>query len=176
VELPDSFFLYTLATVSITFVGFSALLIVIRQSIGGQPTRYDTYFTLSFIQVGFIITASAFVPPLLSLYGWPHDTIWRVSSGAVAILILWFVASVPGRRRAATGKPTPTFIRALLAVQATAALALLLCAGGMFGDRKAAVYATAMTAMLFSSGVAYLLALGVMLPEILHRSDGSGRE
>ena len=28
-QLPDPFFLYTLATVSITFVGFSALLIVI---------------------------------------------------------------------------------------------------------------------------------------------------
>ena len=50
-ELPGIAYLYSLATVSITFVGFAALLIVVRQSIGGQVTSYDMYFTLSFIQV-----------------------------------------------------------------------------------------------------------------------------
>jgi hypothetical protein len=67
VELTGSTYLYSLATTSVTFVGFSALLIVFRQSIGGGLTRYDTYFTLSFIQTGFIVTAGALLPPLLAL-------------------------------------------------------------------------------------------------------------
>ena len=52
--LAGELFLYALATISITFVGFSALLIVFRQTMGGKLTPYDTYFTLSFIQIGFI--------------------------------------------------------------------------------------------------------------------------
>src|SRR5262249_18398122 len=117
VELTGSSYLYALATTSVTFVGFSALLIVFRQSMGGGLTRYDAYFTLSFIQAGFIVTAGALLPPLLAFYGWTPLVVWRVAAGAIAVPIIWFVASVPGRRRAATGGPTPAFVRALLLLQ-----------------------------------------------------------
>jgi len=169
VELTGSNYLYALATTSVTFVGFSALLIVFRQSMGGGLTRYDAYFTLSFIQAGFIVTAGALLPPLLAFYGWTPLVVWRVAAGAIAVPIIWFVASVPGRRRAATGGPTPAFVRALLLLQLIVALALLLSASGSFPGRAAAVYATAMTAMLFTSGVAYLIALGVALPPLAGR-------
>jgi hypothetical protein len=170
VELPGSIYLYALATVSITFVGFSALLIVFRQSMGGELTRYDTYFTLSFIQAGFIVTAGALVPPLLALFEWSHDVVWRISSTVIAIPILWFVVSVPARRRAATRRPVPAFVWALLSVQAAAALALVLRAAGRLDAPAGAVYALAITAMLFASGIAYLLALSVILPELTNRT------
>jgi hypothetical protein len=166
VDLQGSTYLFALATVSITFVGFSALLIVFRQSIGGGLTRYDTYFALSFIQAGFIVTAGALLPPLLALYGWRPSMVWRVADAAIALPILAFVASVPGRRRAATGGAVPLFVWTLLAVQALAAVALLVSAVGGVEGREGAVYASAMTAMLFSSGIAYLLALSVILPQL----------
>ena len=169
-ELQGAAYLYAVATVSITFVGFAALLIVIRQSLGGELTAYDTYFTLSFIQAGFIVTASALVPPLLALYGWSEDVVWRVSSVATAAAILGFVVGVPGRRRAATGGPMPLFVGALLSLQAAAGGALLLNAARLFGDRGAAVYGSALTAMLFASGVAYVLALNVIFPELTGRT------
>jgi hypothetical protein len=169
-ELPSAAYLYALATVSITFVGFSALLIVFRQSIGGGPTRYDTYFALSFIQAGFIVTAGALTPPLLALYGWPETGVWRVASLAMAIPMLWFVVRVPGRRRLATGRPVPLFVWSLLAVQTLAAAALLCESAGVLVAREPAVYASAMTAMLFSSGIAYLMALSVILPEMANQA------
>ena len=46
---------HALATISVTFVGFSALLLVFRQTVGGTTTRYDSYFLLAFMQVGFIV-------------------------------------------------------------------------------------------------------------------------
>ena len=39
-ELPGANYLYALATISVTFVGFSALLLVFRQTIGGKMTSY----------------------------------------------------------------------------------------------------------------------------------------
>ena len=167
-DLAGSGYLYALATVSITFVGFSALLIVLRQTMGGDLTRYDTYFALSFIKIGFIVTAGSLLPPLLALCGWSESTTWRVSCAAVAIPILWFVACVPGQRRAATGRAVPGFVWILLAVQALAAVALVLCAAGA-PVRGAAVYALSLTAILFASGIAYLVALSVILPNVTQR-------
>jgi len=166
VELPGTAYLYTLATVSISFVGFSALLLVFRQSMGGALTRYDTYFTLTFIQVGFLVTAGALIPPLFALFGWPESRVWAVSDVSIALPVLAFTASVPSRRRAATGTPVPAFVWTLLAVQAGSALALLSGAAGVLPAGGAAVLASALTAILFSSGVAYLLALNVILPEL----------
>ena len=83
----------------------------------------------------------------------------------MAVSILWFVAKVPARRRAATGRPVPVFVAALLAVQAIAAAVLLLNAiAGL--SRAGAVYSAAVTVVLFASGVAYLLALTVILPAL----------
>lgn len=166
VELQGSTYLYALATVSITFVGFSALLIVFRQSMGGAVSRYDSYFTLSFIQAGFIVTAGALVPPLLALYGWSPEVVWRTSSVVTAVPIFWFVATVPGRRRAATGRPVPVFVWTLLSVQALAGAVLVLVGTGILTGRDAAVYASAVTTMMVTSGIAYLLALGVILPDL----------
>jgi len=164
-ELAGSSYLYTLAMVSITFVGFSALLVVMRQAKGGGLTNYDTYFTLSFIQIGFIVTASGLVPPVIASFDWPPSAVWRVSSALVAVSILWFVARVPARRRAATGTPVPVFVAALLSVQAAAAAVLLLNAiAGL--PRPGAVYSATVTVVLFASGVAYLLALTVLLPAL----------
>ena len=157
-------YLYTLATVSITFVGFSALLIVMRQAKGRSLTNYDTYFTISFIQIGFIVAASSLIPPLLALYESSLDTVWRTSSIVVAIPIFLFVSRVPARRHAATGMPVPVFVAALLALQATAAA--VLCLNGLLGlPHLGATYAAAVTVVLFASGVAYLMALTVLLPE-----------
>jgi hypothetical protein len=104
------FYLYALATIAVTFVGFSTLLIVFRQTIGGKLTPYDVYFVLSFMQSGFLVAAGALLPPLVSLYGLGPEQVWRVASGIIAIPYIFFVISVPARRRRATGAPLPVFI------------------------------------------------------------------
>jgi hypothetical protein len=68
-DLPGSTYLYTLAALSITFVGFSALVIYLRQTVGGEMSKLDVLITRIFIQLGFIVVAGAMLPPLLSLAG-----------------------------------------------------------------------------------------------------------
>ena len=165
-DLPGSVYLYALATVSITFVGFAALIIVIRSAVGRGLSKYDTYFLLSFIQVGFISTAGSLVPSLLNMYGWNAHVVWRASSVATLLPMVCFIAHLPQRRRVATGRPLPRFLIVLLAIQSLVVLTLIAQAAGFFDGRDPAVYASSIAVILITSGVAYLIALNVILPEI----------
>lgn len=162
--IAEATYLYALAGLSVSFVGFSTLVIVFRQSAGDRLSSYDSYFVLSFMQAGFIVTAGALLPPLFALYGVPEEYLLRMASAIAAIAIGWFVASVPRRRRAATGAAAPTFVRLLLLLQLLAAVALLLGALGRPLARGVAPYASALTLILITSGIAFLLALDVVLP------------
>ena len=162
-ELTGSGYLYTLATVAVTFVGFSALLLVFRQSIGGGATKYDAYFMLSFIQPNFIVTGGALLPPLLVLCGLGETMVWRVSSALTALPILLFVVTVPARRHAAIDEPIPLYIRVLLVLQFAGALVLIANAAGRPFAPGPGPYAVAITWLLFTTAVAYLRALAISI-------------
>jgi len=158
-ELPGANYLYALATISVTFVGFSALLLVFRETIGGRMTRYDSYFTLSFMQAGFIVTAGGLLPHLFAFYGMSETSVWKAASAIMAIPIFLFVANTPRRRRTATKEPAPFYVRLLLLLQFLAGAYLLLNAAGWPAPPQLAPFAVALTAMLFTTGIAYLIAL-----------------
>jgi len=169
-ELPGSTYLYALATVSITFAAFSALVLIFRQAMGSGVTEYESYFMLTFIQSGFIVTAGSLLPPALALYGWSHITVWRLSSVIMAIPVLVFVVTLPGRRRAASRHRIPLYVWTLLFLQLLIVFYLVMNAIGTPVEPRAAPYAAAMTGVLFTSGIAYLLALGTVLWEPTKRS------
>jgi len=164
-ELPGSSYLYALATVSITFAAFSALVLIFRQAMGSGVTEYESYFMLTFIRAGFIVTAGSLLPPALALYGLSHTTVWRLSSVIMAIPVLVFVVTLPGRRRAASRHRIPLYVWMLLFLQLLIVCYLLLNAIGKPVAPGVAPYAAAMTGVLFTSGVAYLLALATVLRE-----------
>ena len=68
-ELPGSNYLYTIITVSITYAGFAALLMIFRQIIGGGMSSYDVYLIRTVLMRSFIVAISAMMPPLLALPG-----------------------------------------------------------------------------------------------------------
>ena len=162
-ELPGSGYLYALATVAITFVGFSALLLVFRQSLGSGVTKYDAYFMLSFIQPNFIVTGGALLPPLLLLCGLGEDMVWRLSSGLTALPIILFVVTVPTRRHAAIDEPIPRYIWVLLVLQFVGALVLVGNAAGRPFAPGPGLYALAITGLLFTTAIAYLRALAISI-------------
>lgn len=170
-EPSGSTYLYALAAVSITFIGFSALLVIFRQARGDAVTGYEGYFVLSFVQPGLIVTGGCLLPPVLGLYGTPAAAVWRACSVLVALPILGFVATLPGRRRAATaGAPMPRYVRIIASLQFLTALYLLangagLTGAGPGGPSGVGPYAASLTALLFTTVTAYVIALGVALRE-----------
>ena len=80
-----------------------------------------------------------------------------------------FAITLPARRRAATGMPVPVFVKILISIQAAAGTALAMSAMVPSLAQAGAIYATAVTLVLISSGVAYVLALELIRPEIAQR-------
>jgi hypothetical protein len=161
--ISASTYLLALATISVTFVGFSALVIILRQTIGGEVSRLDVLVTRIFIQLGFIVAAGAMLPPLLMLLSLTPSLMWRVSSIAAAVPSFLFAVTYPRRRRAASGVRTPFVIWIDVLVLLVAALILACNAVGVGFEPSAGPFAAALTAILFLSGWAYLQALNILL-------------
>ncbi|HUJ74862.1 MAG TPA: hypothetical protein VL359_08390, partial [bacterium] len=109
-ELPGSGYLLTLAALAVAFVGFASLVIIfLRPATGGPLTRYDVFFTLSFVQLGFVITLGSLLPPLLALGGLAEPAIWRWASACTLVPFALFCIAAPLRRRSVGEAPGGTY-------------------------------------------------------------------
>ena len=89
-ELPGSGYLYTVATLSMTFAGFCAIVIVLRQSIGKEIAGFHVVLTRRYLESGLWTAAFAMLPALLSICGLPHATACRASSVIIAIVMVTY--------------------------------------------------------------------------------------
>ena len=170
-DLPGATYLFTLAALSVTFVGFSALVIVFRQTIGGEMSRLEVLITRIFIQLGFMVTASSMLPPLLALFDLPQPLIWRVASLAAAIPSFAFAVTYPARRRVASGVPTPLPVWFDILIMLSAVAVLAWNSIGIGITPGPGPFAAGLTIILFLSGWAYLQALRMLLRHHLSRLD-----
>ena len=67
--MDASGYLYTIATVGMTFAGLSVLTMILRQMLGGRITKWDSWVTRTWIELGFMTTFGSILPPLLILFG-----------------------------------------------------------------------------------------------------------
>jgi len=171
VESQALAYLYTLATLSVTFVGFSALVLILRQTLGGEMSKLDILITRIFIQMGFMVAAGSMLPPLIRLLLPTGAQSWRISSLVIAVPSLIFACTYPARRRAAAGVTTPIGVWIDVWVIVTLSLLLFGTAAGVFGGREPGLFAAALTGILFVAGWAYLQALNTLLRH--HKRSGS---
>jgi hypothetical protein len=162
-ELPGTSYLYTIATLAITYAGFAALIVLFRQIIGGAVSNVDVFIIHNILLRGLIVTCSALLPPALALFDLSHSVIWRISSIVAALLQGLFISTHPIRRRAITDVPLPTWSLILLGLGALTAIVLVMNALGIFGKPAAGPFVASITAFLIISFVAYLEQLGILL-------------
>src|SRR5580692_4372953 len=98
-EIKGATLLYTLAGVMITFAGFSALLLSVRQAAGARLSLLDRFLAKTVMTHVFVLTAGALLPALFALYDIPENRIWRVSSVLFALPMLLLQVTYPYRRR-----------------------------------------------------------------------------
>ncbi len=110
-ELPGSAFFYAMAGLAMTFSGFTAIVVVLRQGTGGQLSPLHILFTRFFIECGLMVALFGVMPPLLSLSGIAEASVWRVSSLVVLAIAVPYSWYYPKRRRRAapTEKVPPRF-------------------------------------------------------------------
>jgi hypothetical protein len=92
-EFKGATFLYTLAGLMITFAGFSALLLILRQAAGARVSRLDRYLARTVMTYIFVLTAGALLPALFALYDIQERWIWRASGVLFALPMLFLQAT-----------------------------------------------------------------------------------
>jgi hypothetical protein len=99
-ELPGSAYLYTLASLSMTFAGFCAIVIVLRQTTGKHISGFHVVLTRLYLESGLFSAAFCMLPPLLALCGLDATSVWRASSAIIVVVLLCYGAAYPMRREA----------------------------------------------------------------------------
>lgn len=157
--MDASSYFYTIATVGISFAGLSVLTMILRQMLGGRVTRFDSFVTRTWVQLGFMVTFGSILPPLLALFGAPAPTACRISSGVMAAILGSWTLTFPRRRHATNPMRLPLQVVTFLLAMNTAALALTANAILAPGNLLAAIYAAAVTSILIGAGMLFLFTV-----------------
>ena len=170
-EVKDATLLYTLAGLMITFAGFSALLLIIRQAAGAKVSLLDRYLAKTVMTYIFVLTAGALLPALLALYDIQEEWIWRGSGVLFALPMLSLQVTYPRRRRKVVGKgPPPALFAVFVVLGSAVTLAMLgyILAGLPY---SAAAYVTALTIDFFTVIFGYLSALDIVMQQPMEASE-----
>ena len=156
--MDASGYLYTIATAGMTFAGLSVLTMILRQMLGGQVTKWDSFVTRTWVELGFMTTFGSILPPLLILFGAPAPIAWRIPSGVMAVILGSWALTFPRRRQAVNPTRLPLQVVIFSLAMDIASLALAANAIVVPGELLAGVYAAAVTAILIAAGMLFLFA------------------
>ena len=95
---PESDYLFRLATLSLSFVGFSAVVVTLRGALKGELADRHLRLVRLYIEGGLLVTALAVLPTLLNLLHIP-DTVTGRCPARPLLRSLPSFSSVQFRRR-----------------------------------------------------------------------------
>ena len=136
-ESPEISYLYTIALLGISFMGFAAIVMLLREALGGHLGPFDVLFARVYMEGALIVSMGAMLPPLLMFWALSTGAVWRLCSGLVGVPLLGIALSYPARRRATTGKSTPRYVRVNTTIVLLISLTLLIDATGLLHERSA---------------------------------------
>ncbi|HEX3858375.1 MAG TPA: hypothetical protein VHV58_02140 [Pseudolabrys sp.] len=147
----------------ITFAGFAALLLIVRQSAGKGLSALDRFLARTVVGHFFWMAAGSLFPSVLNLYDIPEPWVWKASALMFGIPMLALLLTYQSRRIAATGESAPPLIQAVFVGLGSLSLAAMI--GYVFGDfaHPVAAYVSALTVNFLTHGFAFVVALEVIL-------------
>ena len=156
-ELPGASYLFNLSLIAVTFAAVSALVMLLRQTMGGKLSNFDIHLITAYVSGGFAITLGAVMPPLIWLGGLSPTLSWSVSSSLAGLFVALYLASIVRRRRKASGPGAPTMVLIDWLLQAVAIVMLIVNA----------VFPLLQSVLLFAS--ALTLSLAVLMWSFVRR-------
>jgi hypothetical protein len=100
-ELPGSGYFYAIAALGMAFVGFTAIVVVLRQGAGKPLSPLHLLFTHLFVELGLMATAFAMLAPTLVICGIHEDMVWRLSNIVMLVVLVPWLYFFARRRKAA---------------------------------------------------------------------------
>ncbi|MBA2549091.1 MAG: hypothetical protein H0V16_11650 [Burkholderiaceae bacterium] len=165
----ESDYLLRLATLSLSFVGFSTVVVTLRGALGAELSDRHLRLVRLYIEGGLLVTALALVPTLLEVLRIPATVTWPLSS-AIAALIFTLVLVIQFRRRR-TVEPGrfPGWVIVTYAVSIAAVLGLWLNVVGIFFSPNVGPYALVLTWAICIFGFIFVRTIELFL----HRPPGA---
>jgi hypothetical protein len=163
VTSAEADYLFRLATLSLSFVGFSAVVVTLQGALGGEISDRHLRLVRLYIEGGLLVTALALVPTLLNLLHIPDTVTWPLSSGvAAAIFTFVLLVQFRRRRRVEPGR-FPPWVVVIYAVSIVAVAGLWLNAAGVPFPPSAGPYAVVLTWALCIFGFIFVRTIELFL-------------
>ena len=158
----ESDFLLRLAALSLSFVGFSAVVVTLRGALGGELSERHLRLVRLYIEGGLLVTVLGLVPTLLNLLHVSESVMWRVASAAAA-LIFTFVLLVQFRRRRTVEGRFPPWVIIIFTISLALVLGLWLNVAGILFLPGVGPYALALTWALGVFGFTFIRTIEIFL-------------
>ena len=159
----ESDYLIRLASLSLSFVGFSTIVVTLRGALGGQLTERHVRYVRLYIEGGFLVTALALVPTMLDMLGFAPGVTWPLASTIAALILTFVLVTQFRRRRSIEPGPFPFWVVAIYVVSVIAVLRLWLNAAGWPQPPGVGAYAVVLTWALGIFGFIFLRSIELFL-------------
>ena len=159
----ESDYLFRLAALSLSFVGFSAVVVTLRGALGGELSDRHLRLVRLYIEGGLLVTALALVPTLLNLIHVPDAVIWPLSSAAAGLIFTFVLLIQFRRRRTVEPGRFPMWVVLIYALSIVVVSGLWLNVAGIPFAPSAAPYAVALTWAFFIFGFVFVRTIELFL-------------
>ena len=159
----ESDYLSHLANLSLSFVGFSAVVVTLRGALGGKLSDRHLRLVRLYIEGGLLITLLALVPALLNLLHVPDAVTWPLSSAAAASIFSILLVIQFRRRRAIEPGRFPLWVVIVYAVSTIAVAGLWFNVAGFPFPPNAGPYAIVLTWALCIFGFIFVRTFELFL-------------
>ena len=110
-ELPGETFLFNLSLLAITFSAVSALVTLLRQTMGGRLSKFDVYLVNAYVQQGFALAIAAILPPIIAQFGLSPPVLWAIASAFAVVVFGWRTAQSLWERMSIIKEPMPLALK-----------------------------------------------------------------
>ena len=159
----ESDYLFRLASLSLSFVGFSAVVVTLRGALGGKLSDRHLRLVRLYIEGGLLVTALALIPTLLNLLHIPDTVTWPLSSTAAASIFTVLLLIQFRRRRAVEPGRFPLWVVIVYAVSTLAVASLWFNVVGIPFSPNVGPYAVALTWALCIFGFIFVRTIELFL-------------
>jgi hypothetical protein len=163
VTSAESDYLFRVAALSLSFVGFSAVVVTLRGALGGELSDRHLRLVRLYIEGGLLVTALALVPTLLNLLHVPDTVIWRVASAAAGAIFTFVLLIQFRRRRAIEPGRFPLWVVLINAISVVAVAGLWFNVAGMPYAPNVGPYAVILTWALCVFGFIFVRTMELFL-------------
>jgi hypothetical protein len=168
VTSAESDYLLRLATLSLSFVGFSAVVVTLRGALGAELSDRHLRLVRLYIEGGLLVTALALVPTLLNLLHIPETVTWPLSSAAAALIFTFVLVIQFRRRRTVEPGRFPAWVIIIYAVSIAAVAGLWLNVAGVPFPSSVGPYAAVLTWALCIFGFIFVRTIELFLHRAPH--------